>query len=123
MNLSKKQALAFILPLFLLVIPLVLVHATPPGDIQIYNPLEGRVSDIPALITIVVDAVKNIGYFLIVLFIIYSGFLFVKARGDEKGITDAKNVFKWTVVGAAVLLGAQILSALIKGTVDSLGSS
>lgn len=120
-----KQLLFISICLALLVVPIFFASAVDPQDppVSIYNPLEGRVSDIPGLITIIVNAVKNIGYFVIVLFIIYSGFLFVKARGNDTEITKAKGVFMWTVVGAAVLLGAQILSEVIKGTVDNLQST
>lgn len=99
-------------------------HAVPtppdPGPPGIDNPLS-NISDIPTLITTIVDAVTTIGYYVVVIFIIYAGFLFVKARGDKGGLEEAKKTFLWTVVGAAVLLGASILSNVIKNTVTQVG--
>ncbi len=106
----------------LFVAPMVL-FADPPGPpapIKIDNPLS-KISDIPTLITTIVDAVTTIGYYVVVIFIIYAGFLFVKARGDKGGLEEAKKTFLWTVVGAAVLLGASILSNVIKNTVTQVG--
>ncbi len=99
------------------------IHAQNDSDggtkAIIVNPL-GSTNDIPTLIKIIVDQAINFGYFLVVFFVLYSGFLFVKARGDEAGIEKAKKAFLWTVIGAAVLLGAQIISGVISGTVEQL---
>lgn len=54
----------------------------------------------------------------LVLALIWAGFLFVTARGDEKQLERAKIVFLWTMVGGAVVLGAQVLYMIAKGTVD-----
>lgn len=54
----------------------------------------------------------------LVLALIWAGFLFVTARGDEKQLERAKSVFLWTMVGGAVVLGAQVLYMIAKGTVD-----
>jgi|GEM_PF-360497 ABC-type amino acid transport system permease subunit len=88
----------------------------PPG---VYNPLSG-ISDIPSLIAAVVDAIKKIGYYVVVVFIIYSGFLFVKARGNEKDLEKAKSALLYTFIGAVILLGASILSEVIKNTIDQV---
>ncbi|MCR4275038.1 MAG: TrbC/VirB2 family protein [Candidatus Campbellbacteria bacterium] len=119
-NKKIRAVVSLALALFVFVVPMVIFAQVGGEGSTIENPLN-NVTSIPALITIIVTAVKDIGYFVIVFFLIYSGFLFVKARGDPKGITDAKNTFLWTVVGAAVLLGAQILSDVIKNTVTQLG--
>jgi len=62
---------------------------------------------------------KNRHILFIVLMIIYSGFLFVTARGDEQQITRAKNTFFWAIVGGAVLLGAEVLANAIVGTLSN----
>lgn len=119
---KNKKILGTLGVFFVLVIPVLLFANSAGTGATIINPLaQQNINDIPTLITVIVDAMKNIGYFVIVFFIIYSGFSFVKARGDEKAVTDAKNMLLWTVVGAAVLLGAQILSDVIKNTVTQVG--
>jgi len=66
------------------------------------------------------DVIIKIGFPVVVLAIIWTGFLFVKAQGDETGLKEAKRAFFWTVIGALIILGAAALSALIKGTVDEI---
>ncbi len=86
------------------------------------NPITyGGITDIPGLLLGLVKLVLLIGVPIIVLFVIYSGFLFVSAGDNEAEITKAKTVFQWTVVGALVLLGAEAISLAIQGTITSLG--
>ncbi|GMU74394.1 MAG: hypothetical protein AMXMBFR44_5910 [Candidatus Campbellbacteria bacterium] len=111
-----KNLLAYLFTFFLPIVSL----AQNPSTIK--NPLEGKgIDDIPALITVIVGAVMTIGYYIVVVFIIYAGFLFVTARGDEKKLGDAKKTFLYTVIGATILLGASILSTVIKNTVTQVG--
>ncbi len=108
----------------------VFVHAQTPGPIGgpnpgpkpagIINPLEFNC--VSELIFAVVDAVAQIGFYIVILFIIYSGFLFVKARGNPEELKKAKQTFLWTVIGAAILLGASLLANVIDGTLDQLKS-
>ncbi|MDQ5928052.1 MAG: hypothetical protein QG633_490 [Patescibacteria group bacterium] len=105
-----------------LVLPAFFVRADGGGPgvtPQIENPL-GATRDLSALILKVVDGIAQIGYYVVVLFVIYSGFKFVKARGNDKELADAKQTFLYTVIGAAILLGATLLANVISGTVEEL---
>ncbi len=82
------------------------------------NPL--GVKTIPELITVLLQLVARIGAIVCVFFIIYSGFLFIKAQGQPAELTKAKNIFLWSVIGTAVLLGASVIAGLIQGTVESV---
>ena len=86
------------------------------------NPL-GDTDDFQTLISAILHAVSTIGAVLVVLAIIYAGFLFVTAQGNADKIKQAKNVFLWTLVGAIVLLGAEALSQVIRDTATDLGVS
>lgn len=57
---------------------------------------------------------------LIVLAIIYTGFLFVSAQGKPEALSKAKNAFFWTLVGALIVLSVYALVELIQGTVDQI---
>ena len=57
---------------------------------------------------------------LIALAIVYSGFMFVSARGNEEGISLAKRNFMYVVIGAILILGAWVIATLIGGTVTQL---
>lgn len=83
------------------------------------NPLNAP--DFPTLMNKILQAVLVIAVPIIVLFIIYSGFLFVTARGDTTQLQKARTNFLWVVVGSVVLVGAAAIAALIAGTLRSFG--
>jgi len=89
------------------------------GSATIVNPL-GPNTDLMTLIGKLLQIVAEIGAVVCIFFIIYSGFLFIKAQGDPAELTKAKSVFMWSVIGAAVLLGASVIADMIVGTVDSV---
>ena len=62
-----------------------LVHATE-GDAIFFNPL-GRTNDFYALIEKILGVLVQIGLPILVLFIVYAGFKFVTARGNEAEVT------------------------------------
>ena len=115
---TLKKILAFFLPLL---IPLVLVHA---DDAQTFaNPFQynsGATQTIPDLLLALVDLVFLIGTPIIVIFIIYAGFLFVTAGDNESKITKARFVLMWTLIGGLVLLGAKAIGLAIQNTITSL---
>ncbi|MDO8521144.1 MAG: hypothetical protein Q7S52_03445 [bacterium] len=85
------------------------------------NPIKyGNITTIPQLLLALVDLVLLIGVPIIVIFIIYGGFLFVKSGDNESELAKAKNVFWWTLVGALVLLGAKAIELAIEGTITGL---
>ncbi len=85
------------------------------------NPITyGSIKTVPELLLALVDLVFLIAVPLIVICIIYSGFLFVTAGDNESQIGKARTVFLWTLIGAAVLLGAKAIAMAIQNTIDSL---
>ena len=54
------------------------------------------------------------------LAIVYSGFLFVTAQGNETKLEKAKKVIVWTLIGGVLVLGAQVVATAIQGTVREL---
>ncbi len=123
MNVHKKSFLLSFAAVALSFIPAV-VLASGGGDDNlcnggICNPL-GETNDLGALILKIVEGIAQVGYYLVVLFVIYSGFKFVAARGNDAKLKDAKQTFLFTVIGAAILLGATLLANVISGTVEEL---
>ncbi len=82
------------------------------------NPL--KAGSLPELLTAVLHGVVQIGSILLVLALVYVGFLFVAAQGAEEKIRDARNALFWTVVGGLILLGAEAISQVISATVEAL---
>ncbi len=60
------------------------------------------------------------GLALAVILIIWSGFLFVTALGNDEKIKKAKKTFLWTLVGTAVFFGSFRIIASIAGTIAGL---
>lgn len=80
------------------------------------------IKTIPEFLLALVDIIFLFGMPIIVLFIIYGGFLFVTAGDNEAQITKARKTILWTLVGAAVLIGAKVIAMAIQATVLSLGT-
>jgi hypothetical protein len=57
---------------------------------------------------------------VVAFFVVFSGFKFIAAQGNEADLTKAKENFKHVIIGSALVLGAWALAVLIKGTVDQL---
>ena len=55
---------------------------------------------------------------IIVFFIIYAGFQHVVAQGNEEKIKKAHNMLLWAIVGGLIILGANVIFAVIQGTID-----
>lgn len=84
------------------------------------NPLKPEISSVAGFTSEFLRAVIFIVFPIAVVFIVYSGFLFVFAQGKPEELSKAKTNFFWTLVGVALLLGATALAALIKGTIDPI---
>ena len=76
---------------------------------------------IGALVVDIANLVTQIAIPIVVMFLIYAGFLFVSARGNTKQLEDAKKTFYWTIIGAAVVVGARALAEATVHFAQSLG--
>ena len=96
-------------------------------DTTLINPLKGvdcsagNGNCLMAFLNNILDFIINIGTVVIVLMVIFVGFKFVVAQGNDSKITEARNMLFWTLVGALVLLGAKAISLGILSTVQALG--
>ncbi len=88
----------------------------------IQNPLGPNVNTFADLVNNLATAVTEIAIPFVVIFLMYAGFLFVSARGNEKQLTDAKKIFYWTIIGAAIVVGASALAHAAVSFVHSLGN-
>lgn len=86
--------------------------------IGIKNPL--KVDSVADVMKIFFDALVQLGSVAVVLSIIYAGFLFVVARGNPEELKKAKTTLYWTIIGALVLLGAQVIASVIENTLNRL---
>lgn len=93
---------------------------TPPSGVEINtkinNPLGSDLDTIPKFIQALIKVVLYVGVPIVALAIIYTGFLFVSAQGNSEKITKAKKALTYTLIGAALLLGAFVIANALVST-------
>jgi hypothetical protein len=125
MNFIKTNWYKLFLLTYVLSTPISVIYAsgqdpTSSGSQgRIVNPIPS-ITSIPGLIQTILTGVLKIGIPIVALAIIYCGFLFVAARGNEKKLTEAKDALLYTIIGAAILLGSWAIAQMISSTVLSL---
>ena len=87
-----------------------------PGKIQ--NPIAA--TDLASFATSLLTIVMKIGIPLVSLMVIWSGLMFVLARGNSEKLEEAKTRFLYTLIGAGILLGAWTVATVIQATIQAL---
>jgi len=93
----------------------------PAGSINttLINPL-GAGTNLQTLLNQILAFVVRIGAIIVILMLVYVGYLFVIARGNSGKLEEARKSLLWTIIGALILLGAQVISLGIQATVQAL---
>lgn len=134
MNLFKKISryafsLAFLYAVFVAPALAVDTGGTNPADpggtnpggttgVTLVNPL--KVDNLQDLLNIILDAVIYLGTIVLVIMLVWVGFLFVKAQGKPEELTKARQAFIWTIIGGLILLGARGIMTVIQSTANTL---
>ena len=121
MNILHKKPIYFII--YSIIISVMLFGSIMPvnaqhGETALQNPVKYKT--IEKFVDAISDIVVKIGGVLAIIFIIWSGFLFVSSRGNEEQLKKAKSVFMWTIIGTAVLLGASVIAKAVVNFVQGL---
>ena len=94
---------------------------TNPGQkTTLVNPITAKT--ITDFLIKIVDIVLVFMMPLIIFFIMYAGFLFVTARGNESKVTTARSALLYAIIGGVLVLGAHVIIQAICGTVSEFGS-
>lgn len=101
---------------FIVVSPILLfagdtTFKSPVGDTTLY-----------AFLVKILNAVIYILFPVLVLMIVYTGFLFVKAQGSVTAIGEARRALMYTVIGSLVVLGSKAIALAVEATVKSISS-
>lgn len=128
----RTFAFIAIFAFFFLLAPLTVVQAADSGldtsgnivsgvdtGTGLVNPL-GTTDVKKFLLDILSIVTDTIGPVIVILMLVYVGFLFVAAQGNPSKIEAARGMLLWTVVGALILLGAKAIALGIQATVDAL---
>jgi hypothetical protein len=81
----------------------------PLGNITLYD-----------FLLLILNALIYILFPIIVMMIVYTGFLFVAAQGNPAKLEAARKALIWTVIGALIVLGSKALALAISATVKSI---
>lgn len=86
--------------------------------VTLNNPLEASgITDIPSLLAAILAIVQIIAIPIVVLFIIYAGFLYVTASGKPDQIATAHRAVLYALIGAVLIVGATVLIEVVNQTV------
>jgi len=66
------------------------------------------------------EAIVTLLYPILVLALVYSGFLFVTAQGNPEQLQKARTVLKWVVVGAVIIFARWLIADIIGTTVNEV---
>ena len=87
------------------------------GNAQLRNPLKSK--SLTGFFNSILEVIMVFAVPLIVFFIIYAGFLYVTAQGNETTISKAHKALLYAVVGGLIILGAKIILEVISGTISA----
>ncbi|NCU28072.1 MAG: hypothetical protein EOM85_00125 [Candidatus Moranbacteria bacterium] len=107
-------------------LPAMIINAdntTIQTQMSIDNPLGKDLTDIPSFIKKAIEIVLTVGIPVLVLAIIYTGFLFIKAQGNKDELKKAKSALTGVLIGGALLLGAFVIAEAIGSTVEEIKSN
>lgn len=90
------------------------------NTVSLMNPL--RIESICNLLQEFLKILLTFGVPISVLFLAYSGFLFVKARGNPKELIRARSNFVHVILGILLFLGAWMLGQIVASTINTLGA-
>lgn len=124
LSIISKYIFVFMIA-FSFLMPVVFVGAEKEGvtiDAKIQNPIGPNMDTLPDFIRQIINVVLVVGVPILVLAIIYAGFLYVKAQGNPGELEVAHRTLLYTVIGGALLLGAFVIAEAIRATVVDIGS-
>lgn len=82
------------------------------------NPISA--GSIPELLSDLLKFFVRVATVACVIYLVWSGFLFVKAQGNEQELEKAKRAFFYALIGTLLMLGAEVIADAIAKTVDEL---
>ena len=83
------------------------------------NPTPGGGLTLEEFVLLLVDIVQLVTTPILAVCLIYGGFQFLTAGGNEEQISKSKQWIVWTLVGATIVLGARVIAQAVFGTAAS----
>lgn len=98
-----------------------LLLPTIVSAVELQNPM--AVNTIEELLEALIAIILVFATPLIVFFIVYAGFLYVTARGNEQTITQANRALLYAIIGGLLILGAFALITIVGNLISSVAST
>jgi len=114
-RLAQAITIQLILISFLILVGVPIVLADVGGGTggwEVPNPLKAKTFE--QLVVSIADWIRKLAIPVVVIFIIYSGVLFMTSGGNEEKINQAKKTFFWAIIGTAIILIGSGFVYLIK---------
>lgn len=92
-------------------------------DAKLKNPFKALGSFEKIASAFLTGIVIPVGIPVLAIAIMYTGFLFVAARGNPKKLDDAKKAALWTAVGGFIMLGSLTIVRILQSTFDNISGS
>jgi formate-dependent nitrite reductase membrane component NrfD len=86
------------------------------GSHELVNPV--TFPTITELLAAILNVVIIISTPIVVMFIIYSGFLYVTARGNAEQIKQASQALLYGIIGGVIILGSVAITAIVKNLAE-----
>lgn len=80
------------------------------------QPAPGSGATLQDFIAVLIKIIQAIGIPVLVVCIIYAGYIIVAAGGNEDQVTKGKTWIFWTLIGAAIIVSAQVIANLVYDT-------
>ena len=113
-----KKISARILALLFFVMPYFALAQMSGPSTRLQNPL--KADNLDQLVSQGMNIVIYLGAIIAVLAIIWVGFMYVQAMGKPEKIKEAHRAFLYTVIGIAILVGAQVITTIITSTINEI---
>ena len=95
------------------------VNAQDQTITKLTNPL--NVDSVQDVIFLAVNIAMYVGVAFAILALIYVGFLFIMAQGNEDKLKEAKMWFMYIIVGLAILISSKVIVEIVKNTLSDAG--
>lgn len=90
------------------------------ADAQMILPNPVNANTFTELINLFAGLAVQIGIPIAAIFIIFAGFQFVTARGNETKLQAAKKTFYWAIIGTVILVGAWVIAKAVVNFAEGL---
>jgi hypothetical protein len=79
-------------------------------------PTPGAGATLQDFIGLLIKIIQSVGIPALVVSIVYAGFILLTAGDNEAQISKGKTWVMWTLVGAIIILGAQVIANMVFDT-------